>query len=106
MTIFATDLITGVQPKGYTGSIGYVGSIGYIGSSGSGIKYSTTIGNGLNTTLTVTHSLNTTSVMVFVREVATGYLVYPDIDITGVNTVDIIFVNAPGTNTYNVMVFA
>lgn len=106
MTILATDLIASKSPVGYTGSASTVaGAVGYTGSSGSAVKYTATIGTGGDTTLTVTHNLNSTTVMVFVKETASGVLVYPDIDITGVNTVDITFAIAPSVNFYTVMVF-
>jgi hypothetical protein len=71
---------------------------------GGGSSYTATVGDGSNTTITVTHSLNTTDVIVTVREVSSGFIVYPDVDVTGVNAINLIFVNAPTTNQYTVLV--
>lgn len=72
---------------------------------GGGSGYSVTIGNGSATSFTVTHNLNTANIIVSVREnITNGYIVYPDIKYTGVNTIVIEFASAPTTNQYLVCV--
>jgi len=72
---------------------------------GATTKYTATIGNGSSTTITVTHNLNTRDVVVSVHEASGSYeRVYPDIQHTTVDTVDIIFASAPSSNQYRVVV--
>ena len=71
----------------------------------SAFLYSTTtVGNGSSTSFTFTHNLNRATVMVVVKEAATGYLVYPDIDVTTANAVVLEFASAPTLNQYSVTV--
>ncbi len=75
------------------------------GGGGSSVStYTTTIGNGSATSITVTHNLAKNDILVTVREVSTGYIVYPDVDITSTNALVIEFVTAPTTNQYRVSV--
>jgi hypothetical protein len=68
-------------------------------------SYSTiTVGNGISTSLTFTHNLNRSTVMVVVKEVSTGYLVYPDIDVISSNAVTLEFSTPPTISQYAVTV--
>lgn len=62
--------------------------------------FTANIGNAVATSYTITHNLNKAGIVVTVREVATGYFVYPDIDYTSSNTVVLEFVSAPTANQY------
>ena len=71
----------------------------------SAFLYSTiNVGNGTSTSLTFTHNLNRATVQVVVKENATGYLVYPDIDVISANAVTLEFASAPTLNQYAVTV--
>jgi hypothetical protein len=60
---------------------------------------------GASTTQTVTHNLNTRDIIVQVYETASPYAqVFPDIELSTVNAVDIVFATAPGSTTYRVVV--
>jgi trimeric autotransporter adhesin len=81
------------------------GSIAYWATPSAGVtKYSTNIGNGSAMTFTITHNLNTADIFVAVREVSSGYFVYPDVQYTSVNTIDIEFNIVPTTNQYYVSI--
>lgn len=68
-------------------------------------KYATSIGNGASTSFVVTHNLNSQDVQVTVREVASPYaIVYPDVELTSVNTCTVYFGSAPSSNAYRVIV--
>jgi len=78
---------------------------------GATTKYATNItGNGSTTNFTITHSLNTTDVVVAIYDTLSGNndVVYAEVRISGVNTVNILFDQAPaggGTpQTYRVVV--
>lgn len=78
---------------------------------GATTKYATNItGNGSTTNFTITHSLNTTDVVVAIYDTLSGNndVVYAEVRISGVNTVNILFDQAPaggGTpQTYRVIV--
>jgi hypothetical protein len=104
--------ISGLTVTGTLTAGGGVGTNGqFLQSTGSGVQwassvrsYSTTIGNGSSVSFSVTHSLNTSNIVVSVREVATGYIVYPDVASTSVNAISVEFVTAPTTNQYSVSV--
>lgn len=60
---------------------------------------------GSGTTHTVTHNLNTRDITVQVWETTGSYQqVFPDIELTTVNTVDIKFSVAPGSDSYRVVI--
>ena len=68
-------------------------------------KYSVAIGNGADTSLVVTHNLNTRDVTVTVRETGSPYaVVFPDIEMTSVDTITVKFATAPTENQYTVVV--
>jgi hypothetical protein len=78
---------------------------------GATTKYATNItGNGSTTNFTITHSLNTTDVVVAIYDTLSGNndVVYAEVRISGANTVNILFDQAPaggGTpQTYRVIV--
>lgn len=56
-------------------------------------KYTASIGNGSSTTITVTHNLGTTAVVVMVTR--SGDQIFPDIDVTDGNNVDVVYTVAP-----------
>jgi hypothetical protein len=63
------------------------------------------VGNNSGTSFTVNHALNTTDVVVMVKEVGSPFaVVYPDVQITDANNVQVIFTVAPTTNQYRVIV--
>jgi hypothetical protein len=66
--------------------------------------FKSNVGNGSANTFNVNHALNSTDVIVSVREISSGYLVYPDIDVTTPNHCVFEFVNAPSANQYRVVI--
>ena len=62
--------------------------------------FTANVGNGTNTSYTITHNLNKAGIVVTVREISSGYFVYPDIDYASSNTVVLEFVTAPTANQY------
>jgi len=74
------------------------------GGGGALSGYSATIGDATNVSFTVTHNLNKTNIYVSVREISSGYFVYPDIRYTSANTLDIELATAPTVNQYTVAV--
>ena len=68
-------------------------------------KYSVAVGDGIETSLVVTHNLNTRDVIATVRETGSPYaVVFPDIEMTSVDTITVIFATAPTSNQYTVVV--
>lgn len=68
-------------------------------------KISQAVGNGTNTSFVITHNLNTRDISATVHRTATPYdVVYADIELTSVNTLTIIFAEAPTTNEYTVTI--
>lgn len=68
-------------------------------------KYAVTIGNGADADIVVTHSLNSRDVTVAVyRTVAPFDVVYPDVELTGANTLTLKFSLAPTSNEYRCVV--
>lgn len=106
--------ISGLTVTGTVTAGGGVGTNGqFLQSTGSGVQwanstglssYATTIGNNSSTVFSVTHSLNTSSIIVAVRDIASGYTVYPDTAATSVNVASIEFASAPTTNQYGVKI--
>ena len=90
-------------PKGDTGATGSQGPQGPQGVPGTGAGYSQLVGDGTNTVFTITHNLNTVDVFVTVREAAGNQsIVYPEVQVTGLNTIVLIFDVAPAVNAYRV----
>jgi len=70
-------------------------------------RYQTDVGNGSLTQFTITHSLNTRDVIVVVREAGSPYaVVYPDIEMTTVDTLTIKFAVAPPASQFRFIVAA
>lgn len=69
-----------------------------------GLSYTANVGNGTANTFNIAHGLNTTAVIPAVRELATGYYVYPDMKYTSANNIVLEFVSAPTTNQYFIIV--
>ena len=69
-------------------------------TSGGVAKFSANVGDGSATTYTLTHNLNRADVFVAVREISTGYFVYPDIKYNNTNSVILEFSSAPTANQY------
>ena len=68
-------------------------------------KYSVAVGDGIETSLVVTHNLNTRDVIATVRETGSPYaVVFPDIEMTSVDTITVKFATAPTLNQYTVTV--
>jgi hypothetical protein len=100
--------VTGALPIA-NGGTGQTTAADALAALGGTRKYSATIGNGTNTTYTVTHNFNTRDVVVEVYENdATSprnrEKVYPDIKHDTVDTVDIIFAQAPASNSIRVVI--
>ena len=57
-------------------------------------------------TQTITHNLNTEDVTVTIRETSgtSKQIIYTDVKITGVNTIEVAFATAPGANEYTVVI--
>lgn len=71
---------------------------------GATTKVSATV-TGASATQTVTHNLNTRDITVQVYETVSPYAqVFPDIELTTVNAVDIKFSTAPGSDSYRVVI--
>lgn len=71
------------------------------GGGGSGaLSYTTNIGDNSANTFNITHALNTTTIIPAVREIASGYYVYPDMKVTSPNNIVLEFVSAPTTDQY------
>ena len=92
--------LTGTGASGSWG-ISVTGSAASLSS-----KYTATIGDGSSTTYTVTHNLNDANITVVIKEVSSGYLVFPDIQQTSNNAISVQFTTAPTTNQYSVLVIA
>lgn len=73
-------------------------------TSGGVLKYSANVGNGTNTTFTLSHNLNRADIFVAVREISTGYFVYPDVKYVNTNSAILEFVSAPTANQYYVSI--
>lgn len=64
-------------------------------------KIVTNVGDGTNTSIVITHNLNTKDLSVNVREAASPYAqVYCDIEFTSLNTITLLFADAPTTNQF------
>lgn len=102
-----------LNANGSNGTAGYVltsnGSTGspYWAAANSSIsKYTANVGDGSSTSYTITHNLNDNNLLVKVKEISTGYTVYPDIQETSTNALSLQFVTAPTANQFYVIVVA
>ena len=66
--------------------------------------FAQSIGDGVATSIAVPHNLNTVDVEVFVYDNTSKKMEIPDVDVTGVNSVTIIFGAAPATGGKRVVV--
>lgn len=84
--------------------IGGTGSGGGGGSAAAG-AYAETIGDTSNTTFTINHNLGTNDVVVLVYRTASPFdQVFPEVDLTDADNLDVVFSVAPGTDEYRVVV--
>ena len=67
-------------------------------------KYVANIGNGSATEFTVTHNLNTKDLAIGIEEVATGEMVFTDVQKINVNSIKLLFAQAPSSNQYRITV--
>lgn len=67
-------------------------------------KYATNIGNGTATEFTITHNLGTKDLAIGIEEVATGEMVITDILKVDVNSIKVLFAQAPSSNQYRVTI--
>lgn len=74
------------------------------GGSGSLTTYSANVGNGAANTYNVSHNLNSFSLLMSMREIATGYIIYPDLQQTTANNLVISFVDNPTANQYALLI--
>ena len=74
------------------------------GGSGSLTTYSANVGNGAANTYNVSHDLNSFSLLMSMREIATGYIIYPDLQQTTANNLVISFVDNPTANQYALLI--
>jgi hypothetical protein len=82
---------------------GTVTATAFVGTL-TGLSFNQTIGNGSAVTFTITHNLNKSNTFISVRDVGTGYFVYPDIKHANSNSAILEFSFAPTTNQYYVAV--
>ena len=78
----------------YWSTVAGVGSIPSI--------FSANVGNNTNTSFSISHNLNTRNIFTSIREISSGYFVYPDVKLTTSNTIVLEFATAPTTNQYYV----
>jgi hypothetical protein len=69
-------------------------------------RYSVSFGDGTNTSFALTHNLGSEDVVVSVREIATGEIVFPAVFVTSANVVTVEMVSAPTANQYRVTVLS
>jgi hypothetical protein len=78
-------------------------SISAIAGSGGGsgaLSFTSNVGDAAANTFNIAHNLNTTTIIPAVREISTGYYVYPDIKTTTPNHIVLEFVSIPTANQY------
>ena len=78
-------------------------SISAIAGSGGGsgaLSFTSNVGNAVANTFNIAHNLNSTTIIPAVREISTGYYVYPDIKTTTPNHIVLEFVSIPTANQY------
>jgi hypothetical protein len=71
-----------------------------VSGGGSVTAFSANVGDATNTSYTITHNLNKTNIFATIREQASGYLVYPDIQYNNSNSIILTFSSAPTANQY------
>lgn len=69
-------------------------------SAVGGLSYTSNIGDAVANTFNIAHNLNTTKIIPAVREISSGYYVYPDIRTTTPNHIVLEFVSIPTANQY------
>ena len=67
---------------------------------GGGLSYTSNVGDAIANTFNIAHNLNTTRIIPAVREISSGYYVYPDIRTTTPNHIVLEFVSIPTANQY------
>ena len=67
-------------------------------------KYTANIGNGSATEFTLTHNLGTKDIAVAIEEVATGEMVFTDVQKVDTNKIKLLFAQAPSNNQFRVTV--
>lgn len=97
----ATKVPTQQSVKAYVDTFGGGSGGGEVSLAGG---YATTFGNGADTTHVITHGLGTDDVVVQLREVATGEVVWCDITVVDDDTVSLEFDEAPATDSLRVLV--
>ena len=73
-------------------------------NGGGGLSYTSNVGDAVANTFNITHALNSTTIIPAVREISTGYYVYPDMKVTSPNNIVIEFVSIPTANQYFLIV--
>jgi len=100
----SSDAVTGTLGIA-NGGTGQTTAAAALAALGGTRKYSALVGDGSSTTITVTHNFNTRDVVVELYQASGSYeKVYPDFRHSTVDTVDIIFANAPAENAYKVVI--
>ena len=64
------------------------------------LSFTSNVGNAVANTFNIAHNLNSTTIIPAVREISTGYYVYPDIKTTTPNHIVLEFVSIPTTDQY------
>lgn len=67
-------------------------------------KYTANIGNGTATEFTVTHGLGTKDLALGIEEVATGEMVFTDVQKIDTNSIKLLFAQPPASNQYRLTV--
>lgn len=73
-------------------------------TGGAILGTSANVGNNSNTTFIVAHNLNRNNIFVSIREISSGYFVYPDIKHTDSNNITLEFLTPPTANQYYVSI--
>jgi hypothetical protein len=81
-----------------------IAATGSSGGGGGGLSYTSNVGNAVANTFNITHALNSTTIIPAVREISTGYYVYPDMKVTSPNNIVLEFVSVPTANQYFLVV--
>lgn len=69
-----------------------------------GSTYTASVGDGTNTIFSISHNLGKSVIVASIREVSSGYYVYPDIKYVDSNTLQLEFASAPTANQYSLTV--
>jgi len=109
ITALGADLLSSIKINALSNAAGALtndGSGNFSWASAGGVSsYTANVGDGTNTTYTLTHNLaGSNNICVVVREVSSGYMVYPDIVYVDSNNCQLIFVSAPTSNQYKATV--